>query len=156
MTDYVRVASASLESTALTLVDDPLVELTCPANVTIDVIRVEIGAAEGATPIDETQPVALWKGTAAGSGGGAATERLIRGSGTILGTVATNVTTIGTGNEFYHTSYHTQNGWLYLPVPEERPQLVSGSDDIFAVVFNVAPQVSITTSCTIVWGEVGA
>lgn len=154
--DYVRTASASLESTSLTLVDDPLVELTCPANVTIEVIRVEIGAAEGATPIDEVQPVALWKGTLAGSGGGAPTERLIRGSGTILGTVATNVTTIGTGNEFYHTSYHVQNGWLYLPVPDERPQLVPGSDDIFAVVFNVAPQVAIVTSCTVVWGEVGA
>lgn len=154
--DYVRTASASLESTSLTLIDDPLVELTCPANVTIEVIRVEIGAAEGATPIDEVQPVALWKGTAAGSGGGAATERLVRGSGTILGSVATNVTTIGTGNEFYHTSYHTQNGWLYLPVPDERPQLVPGSDDIFAVVFNAAPQVAIVTSCTVVWGEVGA
>ena len=153
--DYVRTASASLESTALTLVDDPLVELTCPANVTIEVIRVEIGPAEGAAPIDEIQPVALWKGTVAGSGGGAATESLIRGSGTILGTVATNVTTLGTGVEFYHTSYHAQNGWLYLPVPDERPQLISGGDDIFAVVFNVAPQVSITTSCTIVWGEVG-
>lgn len=154
--DYVRTASASLETTSLTLVDDPLVELTCPASVTIDVIRIEIGAAEGASPIDEIQPVALWKGTVAGSGGGAATERLIRGSGTILGAVATNVTTIGTGNEFYHTSYHTQNGWLYLPTPDERPQLVAASDDIFAVVFNVAPQVAIVTSCTIVWGEVGA
>lgn len=154
--DYVRTASASLESTSLTLVDDPLVELTCPANTTIEVIRVEIGAAEAAAPIDEIQPVALWKGTVAGSGGGSATERLIRGSGTILGVVATNVTTIGTGNEFYHTAYHTQNGWLYLPTPDERPQLVAGSDDIFAVVFNVAPQVAIVTSCTIVWGEVGA
>ncbi len=153
---YVRVASASLQSTALTLIDDPLVELLCPANVTIEVIRVEIGPAEEATPIDEIQPVALWKGTAVGSGGGAATERLITGSGTILGVVATNVTTIGTGNEFYHSAYHTQNGWLYLPVPEERPQLVSGSDDVFAVVFPTAPQVSITTSCTIVWGEIGA
>ncbi len=154
--NYVRVASASLESTSLTLIDDPLVELTCPANVTIEVIRVEIGPAEGAAPTDEIQPVALWKGTAAGSGGGAATERLIRGSGTILGAVATNVTTIGTGNEFYHAAYHVQNGWLYAPVPEARPQLVAGSDDVFAVVFNVAPQVAIVTSCTIVWGEVGA
>ncbi len=154
--NYVRVASASLESTALTLIDDPLLELLCPASTVIEVIRVEIGPAEGAAPIDEIQPVALWMGTAVGSGGGAATERLLRGSGTILGVVATNVTTIGTGNEVYHTAYHTQNGWLYAPVPEARPQLVPGSNDVFAVVFPTAPQVSITTSCTIVWGEVGA
>ncbi len=153
---FVRIASASLESTALTLADDPLVELLCPASTVIEIIRVEIGPAEEAAPIDEIQPVALWKGTAVGSGGGTPTERLIRGSGTILGVGATNVTTIGTGAEFYHSAYHTQNGWLYHPVPEERPQLVPGSDDVFAVVFPVAPQVSITTSCTIVWGEIGA
>ena len=64
--NYVRTASAFLESTALTLADDPLVELTCPASTVIEVIRVEIGAAEAAAPIDEIQPVALWKGTVAG------------------------------------------------------------------------------------------
>ena len=123
MTNYDRVVAASLISTSLTLADDPLLELLCPANMTIDIIRVEIGPAEGATPIDEIQEVALWMGTAVGSGGGAITELIVRGSGTIGGVAVSNVTTIGTGAEWYHSAYHTQNGWLYLPVPEERPQL---------------------------------
>ena len=155
MTNYDRVVAASMESTSLTLVDDPLLELLCPANMTIDIIRVSIGPAEAATPIDEIQPVALWMGTVVGSGGGAITERIVRGAGTIGGVAVSNVTTIGTGNEWLHDAYHTQNGWLYLPVPEERPQLISGGDDVFAVVFPTAPQVAIVTSATIVWGENG-
>ncbi len=153
--NYNRVVSASMESTSLTLVDDPLLELLCPANMIIDVIRVEIGPAEGAAPVDEVQEIALWMGTVVGSGGGAITERIVTGSGTIGGVAVSNVTTIGTGNEFYHTAYHTQNGWLYLPVPEERPRLISGGDDVFAVVFPTAPDAAIVTSASIIWGELG-
>ncbi len=152
---YDRVVAASMESTSLTLVDDPLLELLCPANMTIDIIRVEVGPTEGTDPVDEVQEIALWMGTVVGSGGGAITERIVRGSGTIGGVAVSNVTTIGTGNEFYHGAYHVQNGWLYLPVPEERPQLISGGDDVFAVVFPTAPDAANVISATIVWGENG-
>ena len=153
--NYDRVVAGTLESVSLTLADDPLIELLCAANDIIEIIRVEVGPAEGAAPVDEVQELALWMGTAVGSGGAAITERIITGSGTIGGVAVSNVTTIGTGNEFYHTAYHTQNGWLYLPVPEERPRLVSGGDDVFALVFPVAPDAAIVTSATIVWGEIG-
>ena len=155
MTNYDRVVAATLESTSLTLVDDPLIELLCPANMTIDIIRIEIGAAEGTDPVDEVQELALWMGTAVGSGGGALTERIVRGSGTIGGVAVSNVTTIGTGNEYYHTAFHLQNGWLFLPVPEERPQLISGGDDVYAFVFPVAPDAATVLSATLVWGENG-
>ena len=152
---YDRVVVAALASTSLTAVDDPIVELLCPANMTIDIIRVEIGAAEGAAPVDEVQEIALWMGTAVGSGGGSATETILRGSGTIGGVVATNVTTLGTGSDRYFSAFHVQNGWLYLPVPEERPQLISGGDDVFAVLFPVVPDAALVLSTTIVWGENG-
>ena len=152
---YNRVAAATLESTSLTLADDPLIELLCPANMVIDIIRVEVGPAEGAAPVDEVQEIALWMGTAVGSGGGSITERIVTGSGTIGGVAVSNVTTIGTGNDFYHTAYHTQNGWLYLPVPEARPRLISGGDDVFAFLFPTAPDAAIVTSATIEWGELG-
>lgn len=152
--NYSRIVAGTLESTALTLADDPLLELTCPANAIIEVIRVEVGPSEGTDPVAEVQELALWMGTAAGSGGSAVTERIVTGDGSIVGVCVKNVTTLGTGNEFYHTAYHTSNGWLYLPVPEERPRLVGGSDDIFAVVFPVAPDASMTISATIVWGEI--
>ena len=153
--NYDRVVSAVLASTSLTLADDPIVELLCPANMIIDVIRVEIGPSEGAAPVDEIQEIALWMGTAVGSGGGSATERIVRGSGTIGGAVATNVTTIGTGNAWYNTAYHTQNGWLYAPIPQAMPELRSGGDDVFAVFFPVAPDTAMVISTTIVWGEYG-
>lgn len=155
MTNYDRVVAATLESTSLSLADDPILELLCPANMTIDIIRVEVGATEGASPLDEVQEIALWMGTAVGTGGGAVTERIVRGSGTIGGVVVSNVTTIGTGNDWYHSGYHTQNGWLYLPVPEARPQLISGGDDVFAVLFPTAPDAAMVVSTTIVWGENG-
>ena len=153
--DYDRVVAASMASTSLTLVDDPLLELLCPSDAIIEIIRVEVGPAEGASPVDEVQEIALWMGTIVGSGGGALTERIVTGSGSIKGVAVKNVTTIGTGNSFYFTAYHTQNGWLYLPVPEERPRLIPGSDDVFAVVFPVAPDAALVTSITMVWGEVG-
>ena len=48
--NYDRVVAAALASTSLAAVDDPILELLCPANITIDLIRVELGATEGATP----------------------------------------------------------------------------------------------------------
>ncbi len=153
--NYDRVVAATLESTSLSLIDDPILELLCPANMTIDILRVEIGATEGATPLDEVQEIALWMGTVVGSGGSAVTERIVRGSGTIGGVVVSNVTTIGTGNDWYHTAYHTQNGWLYTPIPDEMPQLVSGGDDVFAFLFPTAPDAAMVVSATLIWGENG-
>ena len=153
--DYDRTVSGALASTSLSAVDDPILELFCPANVIIDVISVEIGATEGTDPVDEIQEIGLWMGTAVGSGGGAVTERIVRGSGTIQGVCVSNVTTIGTGNLWYPSGYHTQNGWLYLPTPDARPQLVSGGDDVFAVYFPVVPDAAMVLSATIVWGENG-
>lgn len=153
--NYDRVVAATLESTSLTLADDPLIELTCPANAVIEIVRIEIGASEGAAPVDEVQELALWMGTVAGTGGGAITERILRGEGTIVGAAVSNVTTLGTGNEFYHTAYHVQNGWLYEPVPEARPLLKAGGDDIFAFLYPVAPDAAMVVSATIIWGEIG-
>ncbi len=152
---YDRVVSGALASTSLSAVDDPILELLCPANMTIDIIRVEIGPTEGTDPVDEIQEIGLWMGTAVGSGGSAVTERIVRGSGNIGGVVVSNVTTIGTGNLWYPSAYHTQNGWLYAPVPDEMPQLVSGGDDVFAVYFPVVPDAAMTISAVIVWGENG-
>ncbi len=153
--NYDRTVAATLESTSLTLADDPLIEISLLGSGVAEIIRIEIGVSEGATPLDEIQEVALWMGTVAGSGGGAITERIVRGEGTIIVTAVDNVTTLGTGNEWYHTAYHTQQGWLYLPVPEERPLLKSGGDDVFAFLFPVAPDAAMTVSATIVWGEIG-
>lgn len=153
--NYDRVIAWGMESQAITTADDPLIELTAEANSYFDVLRVEVGPSEGTDPVDEIQEVALWHGTIAGSGGTGLTGRILNGEGTIVTTGDRNVGTLGTGNDVYFSAYHTQNGWLYLPIPEERIRCKAGGDDIFAVLFPTAPDASMTLSCTVVIGEVG-
>lgn len=155
MTYFDRTVAFSMESQSISTADDPLIEVTAEANSAVEIIRVEIGPSEGTDPVDEVQEVALWMGTVAGSGGTSLTGRILRGEGTIVTTADRNVSTLGTGNDVYHTAYHTQNGWLYLPVPDERIRLKPGGDDIFAVLFPTAPDAAMTLSCTVVVGEVG-
>ena len=150
--NYDRVVSYYMESTALTLADDPLIEVTADTGA-FEVISVEIGASEGTDPVDEVQEVSMWMGTVAGSGGSPITARVLRGEGTVNSSGDSNVTALGTGNEFYFSAYHTQNGWLYMPVPEARPLCKSGDNDVFAVLFPTAPDASMTISCTVVVGE---
>jgi len=154
---YTRVVSATQESTAVSLVDDPVIEVVMPANSCAELIRIEIGVGEGAAPIDEAQPVAVYSATAAGTGGSGLTEHLLSGSGTILGAATQNLTAPGAGIlEWYHTGFHWLNGWLYLPVPEERFSSIAGGQDVFGFLFPTAPQAATTFSATIVWGEIGA
>jgi len=154
--NYDRVVSATMESQAVSLVDDPVIEVVMPANSVAELIRVEIGAAEGAAPLDEVQEVVIYSATATGTGGTGLTEHLVRGEGTISGAASRNHTAPGAGVlEWYFSGFHWQNGWLYLPVPEERPLLKSGGDDVFAVLFPTAPDAAMVVSTTIVWGEIG-
>ena len=154
--NYDRVVAASQESISVTLIDDPVIELQMPANTYAEIIRVEIGVGEGVTPVDEAQPVALYTATAAGTGGSAITEQVLNGEGTVVGVALRNLTAPGAGlQEVYFTGFHWQNGWLYLPVPEERIAVKAGAQDNFGFYFPTAPQVATTFSATLVWGEVG-
>lgn len=154
--NYDRVVSATMESQAVSLVDDPVIEVVIPANAMAELIRIEIGVGEGATPVDETQPVVIYSATSAGTGGTALTEYVIRGGGTVLGAATRNLTAPGAGVlEWYFSGFHWQNGWLYLPVPEERYVSKAGSQDVFGFYFPTAPQAATTFSATIIWGEVG-
>ena len=154
--NYDRVVAASMESIAVSLIDDPIIELVMPANSYAEIIRVEIGVGEGATPVDEAQEFALYTATAAGTGGTALTEHILNGEGTIVGAATRNRTAPGAGLlEVYHTGFHWQNGWLYLPVPEERIAIKAGAQDVFGFYFPTAPQAATTFSATLVWGEVG-
>ncbi len=154
--NYDRVVSASMESQAVSTADDPIIELQVPANAHAEVIRVEIGAAEGATPVDEVQEFALYVATGIGTGGTGLTENILRGEGTVSITAVRNLTAAGAGvAEVYHTGFHWQNGWLYLPVPEERILLKAGANDHFGLIFPTLPDAATTFSATVVWGEVG-
>ena len=154
--NYDRVVTAQMDNVAVSLVDDPIIELVMGANSNAEIIRVEIGAAQGATPLDEVQEFAMYTATAAGTGGTGLTETILQGGGTILGAATRNLTAPGAGLvEIWQTGFHWQNGYLYLPVPEERIRITSGGQDVFGFYFPVAPDAATTFSATLIWGEIG-
>ena len=131
-------------------------ELQVPSNTTAVVLRAWVGAAEAAAPVDEIQEVSLYF-TATATTGTAVTEREIRGAADAATAVVavSEGGTVTTPLDFYFDAYHVQNGWLYLPVPEERPVIQGGTgQDNFGIQFPVAPEVSITISHGIIWGEI--
>ncbi len=156
MMNFDRVIGVHMPSQAVSTADDPMLELQLPADTFIEILRIDIGVAEGATPVDEVQEVAMYRSAASGAGGTGVAEHLFQGSGTSNTLALRNLTAPGGGSvEIYRTAFHWQQGWLYTPVPEERIRLISSDADNFGIVFPVAPAVSVTFSATIVFGEVG-
>ena len=153
---YDRVVGASVEAVTVSLVDDPVMELSIGSGIA-DIIRVEIGVAEGADPLAETQELAFYTATGAGTGGSAnTTEAIVNGAGTILGSVQQELTAAGAGLvEHVQPGFHWSVGHLYLPVPEERYRIDAGAQDHFGFYFPTAPDAAVTFSARIVWGELG-
>lgn len=153
---YDRVVAATMESQAVSTLDDPVIEVVMAANSFAELIRIEIGAAEGTDPVAEVQEVVIYSATGGGSGGTALTEQLVQGEGTISGAASRNHTAPGTGViEWYFSAFNWQTGWLYLPVPEERYRSKAGDQNVFGFYFPTAPDAATTFSATIIWGEVG-
>ncbi len=154
---YNGIYAATRSSIALSATD-VLVELQVPVDVQIEIIRMWAGAAEGPVPVDEVQEIDIYGNDTSATGGVALTEQLIRGSAD----AASSVTTLGspvigiTPTILYPDGFHLQNGWLYLPVPEERIRVAGGSAiDNIGFRFPTAPDASITISYGVIWGEVG-
>lgn len=135
-----------------------LVELQVPSGVQIEIIRFWMGAAENASPIDEVQEIEFYGNDAAATGGSGMTELPIQG-GSDAGSAVTALTgpAIGaTPTIMYRDAFHLQNGYLWLPQPEERIRVAGGAIiDNFGVSFPIAPDVSITVAWGITWGELG-
>ena len=155
---YDRTVSATMESQSVSLIDDPVIEVLMPANTIADLIRIEIGVAEGTDPLAESQEVVIYSATAGGTGGVGLTEHIVRGGvvGDIQGAASRNHTAPGAGLlEWYFTGFHWSFGWLYLPVPEERFTSKAGGQDAFGFYFPTAPDAPVTFSATMIWGEIG-
>ena len=145
-------ADASISTTGT------LMELQVPANVMIEVIRVWVGPSEGATPVEEIQEIELYLNNALATGGTGMTEQEIRGT-----TDATSGVTalgaqpaIGTSpTVILRDGYHAFNGWLYLPVPDERIRILGAAASCVGIQFPVAPDAAMNITYGMVWGEVG-
>jgi hypothetical protein len=154
---YNGVYSASGDSDAYSAAG-AVIELQVPTNTVCEILRMWIGAAEGTDPVAEVQEVAVYANDAAATVGSTLTANEIQGQADAASgcTIRGNAPTIGaTPTDLYFDGFHLQNGWLYLPVPEERFVIVGGSaQDNLGIRFPVAPDASITISYGIIWGEV--
>lgn len=154
---YTGVYSATSDSDAFSAAGS-VIELQVPANTVIEILRAWIGAAEGTDPVAEVQEMSIYVNDAAASGGTALTEQELRGSADAASAVAALAApTIGaTPVDLYFDAFHVQNGWLYLPLPEERISVFGGTtNDNIGLRFPVAPDVSMTFSYGMIWGELG-
>lgn len=152
-----RIYTATFASVAFSAAGS-VMELQVPSGSTIVVLRAWIGAAEGTDPVAEVQEVGLYGNDAAATGGTAMTEQELQGGADSSSSVTgLRGPTIGaTPIDLYMDAFHLQNGWLYLPVPEERIQIIGTSadpGDNVGIRFPVAPDASITISGGMTWGE---
>ena len=151
---YDRIVEAAIASQAETAADDPLLEITAPANVFLDVLEVTIGAHEGATAPDPT-PYAFYTATLAGAGGAAVTEVVLRGKGAPQGVALSGLTApSATGyREFPQGAIAWEIGVNHLWIPEARFEVIGGGQDFFGIVYLGAPSATPTSTVKITWGE---
>ena len=154
MIRYNGVYSAFELNQAITTAD-VLIELQVPAATQIEILRMWCSPADNL--IDDVQEIEIYGNDGVATGGTALTEQEIQGQDD----AASGVTALGgptiaaTATTLYPDSFHLQNGWLYLPVPEERIRVAgAGTIDNVGFRFHVAPGASVTVSYGVTWGEI--
>ena len=151
---YDRIVEAAIQSQAETAADDPLLEITAPANVFLDILEITIGPHEGATAPNPT-PYAFYTATAAGTGGATVVEVAVRGKGSPQGVALSGLTAAsGTGfREFPQGAIAWEIGVNHLWIPEARFEVIGGGQDFFGIVYLAAPSAAPTSTVKITWGE---
>lgn len=157
-----NVYTAVFEEVAVTAAQD-LFEVVAPADACLEIISARVGQSSDAADAQaEMAAISIVRGVGtvtSGSGGTTPTPTPLHQGGAASGaTVEANNTTkmvVGTGSLeiLLNDDFNVQVGYLYQPVPEERP-IVSPSDRITLELVN-APADSITMSGTITYREIG-
>ncbi len=152
--NYDRIVEVAIASQAEAAADDPLLEITAPANVFLDILEVTIGPHEGATAPNPT-PYAFYTATAAGTGGATVVEVAVRGKGAIQGVALSGLTApSATGyREFPQGAVAWEIGVNHLWIPEARFEVIGGGQDFFGIVYLAAPSAAPTSTVKITWGE---
>jgi hypothetical protein len=157
MTQYNGIFSATSDSDAFSAAGS-IIELQVPAATRIEILRAWVGPAEGTDPVSEVQEISLYVNDGPATAGTALTEQELRGSTDATSAVAALAapTIAATPVDLIFDAFHVQNGWLYLPVPEERVTIMGGTtNDNVGLRFPVAPDASMTFSYGMIWGELG-
>ncbi len=153
-----RVYTATFASIAFSVTDTTLMELQVPANVAITLLRAWVGAAEGTDPVVETQEIEIYGNDAIATSGTAMTEQEIQGGGGAASSVVAieDAAVAATPIPLYSDAFHLFNGWLYLPVPEERIMIRGGATDPgdnLGMRFPVVLDATTTLSGGMTWSE---
>ncbi len=127
-----------------------LVQINNAATTTLEIIRMVITAS---TTTSAALDVLVKRVTTAGTGTSFTAIELRPIDSAFGGTCTTNHTAEGTaGDTILREYFNALNGWLYLPVPEER--IVIPPSERFALAFGAAPAAT-TFSAAITFGTRG-
>ena len=157
-----RVFAATFENTAIGASAAPIMEIQVPANVIVEILRCWISAEVGATPTDEVVAIAIYGDATAGTGGTAMTEQALTPAGAQGASDVTALlepTNAAVDNILYSDAFHLANGWLYLPVPEERIVTIGGNaepGDNIGLEVSVAAAGDVNLSGGMIWNEIAA
>ena len=143
---YVARLDAVVISTAITLI-----QVNAPATAALEIIRVWVGQTLSETSTQES--IQILRTTTAGTGTSFTPILLRPGDAAAGATATTNHSGEGSaGDSLLREGFNILNGWLYLPVPEER--IIVAPSGRIALKFPVAPA-SATWQAGIIWRELG-
>ncbi|HQQ75760.1 MAG TPA: hypothetical protein PLB01_00275 [Thermoanaerobaculia bacterium] len=147
-----RVYDITQKNVSLTAAVQTVIEFTAATNQTVVVLRAWISQSGSTTSAQ--QNVNLIRKTAAGTNATAPNANPVDASDTAFaGTVRGLCTTEGTlGVDLIADSFNWVNGWIWLPVPEERIYVKGGA--ILGLRLPTAPP-ALTCNAGITVGELG-
>jgi hypothetical protein len=149
MTDYAGVYVIR-DTLAAIAAADTLLELTAATDTGVDLLRAWV-SPRGAV-LDQIQEINVFTNDAAGTGTSQTPVALKPGYAAFGGTARDVITVEGaTPTDIVEDGFHFQNGWLYLPLPEERIRIAGG--DIMGIRFPVAPDAAMNIACGMIFGE---
>ncbi len=149
MSEYAGVYSI-IDTIAAISTADTLLELTAATDAGAELIRAWV-SPRGAL-LDQIQEVNVFVNDAAGTGT-TQVPQLLKPSNALFGGTARDLITVEgtTPTDKIEDGFHFQNGWLYLPVPEERIRITP--TQIMGIRFPVAPDAAMNIACGMVFGE---
>ena len=147
-----RVFDIVVDGGSLTAAITTLVEFTAPATKSVIVTRAWISQRSNTTSAQQAVQI-LRRSTASTNVGTATAVPTDAGDSAFGGTARALCTVLGTAGVVpISDSFNWQNGWLWLPVPEERIIVAGGG--FLSLHLPVAPA-ALTVSCGFTVMELG-
>lgn len=139
-----RVFSLEVDGGSLTAAITTVIEFTAPATKSVIVTRAWLSQGSNTTSAQQRVQI-LRRSTASTNVGTALANPNDAGDTAFGGTARALATVLGTaGAVLYTDNFNWQNGWLWLPVPEERIIVPGGG--FLSLHLPVAPA-ALTISC---------